>query len=129
MTDTEISHRVGRVLLAFGACGDVRWLRKVILPTGVHSIEEFHQRSRLYNTDAVRQWSELSGEQQRCFPLQRAKFVGSVYVDATRECTLYYTCRTNDDMRKGAASLGFDWLCAWCVDRVDVHELCALGEE
>lgn len=119
----KTAHRVSHVLLAFGAASNVRWLRMVVLPTGVHDIEQFY-KSRLRT---VRQWSELSDTEQSRFPLRRAKFVGSVYDDATRECIQYYTCCTDERSRK-AAPLDFDWLCAWCVERVDLCDLCILDE-
>lgn len=119
----KASHCVAHVLLAFGAGSNVRWMRKVVLPTGVHTIEQFH-KSRLR---VVRQWDELDDAQRQRFPLQRATFVGIVYDDVSQECTLYYTCRTDERSRK-AAPFDFDWLCAWCMERVDLCDLCMLGE-
>ena len=119
----ETSHRVAHVLLGFGAAHRVQYVREVILPTGVRSVEEFYKSRQR----PMCQYDELTEEQRRRFPLRRAKFVGSVYDEALRENILYYTCRTDEHSRK-VAMLDFDWLCAWCMRRQDLCELCLADE-
>lgn len=119
----ETSHCVSHVLLAFSPARNVQWLRQVILPRNVWTVEEFHQSKHR----VLRNFNELDEEHQRRFPLKRAKFVGAVYDEASRECTLYYTCST-DSRSRAMALFDFDWLCAWCMLCENLCDKCSAEE-
>lgn len=118
MQHGSVSHRLGHVLLAFSRASKVQTLRVVVLPRGVHSLEEFMRSVR-----PTLELSKLSEYEQTVFPLQQNKFVGTIYDEQRLRCTNYYTCQTELESRQKVL-WSFDWTAAWCVEEVDLCELC-----
>lgn len=120
---SSVSHRLGHVLLAFSRASKVQTLRVVVLPRGVHSLEDFTRSIR-----PIRELSELSEYEQTVFPLRQNKFVGTIYDERRLCCTNYYTCQTELESRQKVV-WSFDWTAAWCIEEVDLCELCSATVE
>jgi hypothetical protein len=115
-----ISHRVGHVLLAFGMAINVNTIQVVLLPTGIHTMQEYLRCRR-----EIRVFDELPKEDQALFPLKQTTFVGLVYDEPSAMCTRLFTSRTTDQTRKKAPN-SFDWLCCWCIQRLDLCTFCEI---